>query len=174
TCGRRSTPPAAVSIWLDLGGLDRAPQTPRMFGASGRSGDARIHLHGAPTWPPNPPSVRSAAAKPRRSSVRALSGGFGGGLFGRAGAVLADAGGPASALVGGHVAVRCEARIGIVPVLDVDEVLGPRDERALADGLARGTRQLGIEAPHQLTHDGRRHPRPLAGVDEAEDQQVVQ
>src|SRR5260370_40758728 len=116
-----------------MGGPEMAPKPHEGPERPGKAVTLELVRWGAPRWPPPRPPTSGASRRSRDAPLSPVPGlrGFSRVrrcLFRRAGAVFGDAGGPARALLEGHVALRGQAWVRVVPVLAVDQVLGPLDE----------------------------------------------
>jgi MFS family permease len=88
-------------------------------------------------------------------------------------AVFGNARRPRRDLVVAHRVFGPRARIQETPLLDVDQVLLARQQRATADALARrGGAQGGLETAHQVLHDPAWQPVTLTRIDKPEQDQL--
>jgi MFS family permease len=88
-------------------------------------------------------------------------------------AVLDDRSRPRRAVRVGHRVVGERPRVAVAPIVNVDQVLLSRQQRAATNGLNGWSgAEREVEPAHQFAHDPAWHPVPLAGVDKAEKHEV--
>ena len=90
-------------------------------------------------------------------------------------AVLGNGRGPRGDVRLRHGVVVERARVAAAPLLNVHQVLLPRQQRAVADAVVgRAAAQGRLQTAHQLVHDPAWYPLALSRVDKAEQHQVRQ